>query len=220
MVDVIVTRLLPGVLFGFATGGLLWLIGLVRKRAALACATALALIFLAGRWDATFLLTAQIALTAAAGLALRPGQRLRMRDIVALATAAVVAAWGLFLLEGDVYWRTALVAGLAGASGAWIARAASERWPASRVRLLTLRATDAGGISGPGTIAGLLLAIVVVALSTRLGSIGPGEQALVVAGAAVGTTAADFATRGQPGFVLIAGFAAAATAAGLVAFLP
>jgi hypothetical protein len=220
MVDLLVTRLLPAVLFGLAAGGLLWLIGLVRKRAALATAAALALIFLAGRWSPTFVAATQIVLAAVCGRVLVPTHRLRLRDIVGLTTAGGLAAWGGFVGGESAYWSAALVGGLAGAGGLYVARAASTRWSATRLRLLTLRPVESGGINGPGAVAGVLVAALVAAAAASQGVLGPGETALPVVGAVVGVAAADFVVRARPGLTLVAGGLGAVATAGLVAYLP
>jgi len=193
MVDVLVTRLLPAVLFGLAAGGLLWLVGLVRKRAALTCAVVLAVVFLAARWQATMLVATQITVTAIAGLLLCSGHRLRMRDVIGLTGASTVVAWGLFAGSAPAYWSAALVGGLVGAAGTWTARAGSTRWSGAPLRLLTLSPAASGGVNGPGIVTG---------------------------GAAIGAAAADFIFRGRQGLVLVAGAFAAVLTAALVAYLP
>lgn len=220
MVDVLITRLLPAVLFGLAAGGLLWLVGLVRKRAALACAVALAVVFLATRWQGTSLVTTQLALTAMAGRLLWPGHRLRMRDVVGLTTAGAVVAWGSFAGAAPAYWNAAAAGALIGAAGAWTGRAGSDRWPGPSVRLLTLRPASSGGMNGPGIVTGLAMASLLAAAAVALGSLGPGEPALALLGAVLGAAFSDFFFRGRPGMVLGTGVLAAVFAAGLVAYLP
>jgi len=220
MVDLLVTRLLPALLFGLAAGGLLWLVGLVRKRAALTCAVVLATVFLAGRWQATMLLATQITVTAVAGRLLWPGHRLRMRDITGLTGASTLVAWGLFAGSAPAYWSAALVGGLAGAAGAWTGRAGSTRWSGAPVRLLTLRPAGSGGMNGPGIVTGLAVASLLTAIAVGFGALGPGEPALALLGAALGAAASDFLFRGRPGRVLAAGAFAAGLTAALVAYLP
>ncbi len=220
MVDMLVARLLPAVVFGLAASGLLWLVGLLRKRAALACAATLAVVFLAARWQATMLVATQIAVTALAGRVLLSGHRLRMRDIFGLAGASTVIAWGLFAGSAPAYWNAAFVGGLVGAAGAWTGRAGSTRWSGTPLRLLTLRPAASGGMNGPGSVTGLAVASVLTAAAVSFGALGPGEPALALLGAALGAAVADFVFRGRPGMVLAAGAFAAALAAALVAYLP
>ncbi len=220
MVDLLITRVLPAALFGLATGGLLWLIGLLRKRAALTCAMVLALVFLAARWPATMLVTTQVALTACAGRLLLPNHRLRMRDVVALTAASVVVVWGAFAASTPAYWNAGLAGGLAGAACAWAGRAGSSRWSGAKLRMLTLRPAVRAGINGPGVVAGLSLAITLSAAAVGFGLLGPGEPALAVVGAALGAAVSDFVFRGRPGLVLGAGGFAAVFAAALAAALP
>jgi len=220
MVDLLVTRLLPAVLFGLAAGGLLWLVGLVRKRAALACAIVLAVVFLAARWQATSLVTTQIALTAVAGRLLWPGHRLRTRDVIGLTAASAVIVWGLFAGSSPAYWNAAMVGALVGSAGAWTGRAGSDRWSGATVRLMTLRPAVRGGMNGPGVVTGLAMASVLCAAAIAFGALGPGEPALALLGAALGAAVSDFLFRGRPGMVLGAGALAAVFAAALVAYLP
>jgi len=219
MVDILVTRLLPSILFALAAGGLLWLVGLVRKRAALTCAVVLAIVFLAAHWQATMLVATQIALTAIAGRLLLPDHRLRMRDIIGLTGASTVAAWGLFSGTAPAYWGAALVGALVGAAGAWTGRAGSRRWAGARLRLLTLSPAAGGGMNGAGVVTGLGVAVLLTSTAVGFGALGPGEPALVLLGAALGTAVADSLLRGRPGMVLVAGAFAAGLAAALAAYL-
>jgi len=220
MVDMLGTRLLPAVLFGLAAGGLLWLVGLLRKRAALACAVALAVVFLAARWQATMLVATQLTVTALAGRLLLSGHRLRMRDVGGLTGASAVVAWGLFVGTAPAYWSAALVGGLVGAAGAWTGRAGSTRWSGAPLRLLTLSPAASGGMNGPGVVTGLAVASLLTAAAIGFGALGPGEPALALLGAALGAAVADFLLRGRPGMVLTAGAFAAGLTAALVAYLP
>ncbi len=220
MVDLLVTRLLPAALFGLAAGGLLWLVGLLRKRAALACAFVLVAVFLAARWQPTTFVAAQVALTAVAGRLLWPGHRLRMRDVLGLTAASAVVAWGLFAGAAPAYWNAALAGALVGSAGAWTGRAGSDRWSGTAIRLLTLRPAASGGMNGPGIVTGLAMAIILSAAAIGFGVLGPGEPALALAGAVLGATTSDFLFRGRPGMVLAAGALAAGFAAALVAYLP
>jgi len=220
MVDMLVTRLLPAVLFGLAAGGLLWLVGLLRKRAALTCAVVLAVVFLAARWQATMLVVAQVTVTAVAGRLLWSGHRLRMGDIVGLTGASTLVAWGLFAGSAPAYWSAALVGGLVGAAGAWTGRAGSTRWSGAPLRLLTLRPATSGGLNGPGIVTGLAVASMLTAAAIGFGMLGPGEPALALLGAVMATAAADFLLRGRPGTVLVTGVIAAGLTAALVAYLP
>ena len=220
LTDMLVARVLPAVLFGLATGGLLWLVGLVRKRAALACALALAAAFLPARWDGAILVTAQFVVTAIACRALRTDFRFRVRDVIALSTAAVLASWGLLTGFWPVYWFAAMTGALAGTAAMLSARVASERFSGAPLRLLSLRPAKRGGVNGPGVVTGLVVATVLVGIASRLGVLGPGEPGLVLASAAIGAVAADTLRGGAPGLVLLSGFTAGLSAVGLVAFLP
>ena len=218
--DTAVTLPMLYVLFGLAAGGLLWLVGLVRKRAALACAVVLTIVFLAARWQATSLVTIQLVLTSLAGRVLWPGHRLRTRDVIGLTAASAAVTWGLFVGTATAYWNAAAVGALVGAAGAWTGRAGSDRWPGAPLRLLTLRPAASGGMNGPGIVTGMAMASVLAAAAVAFGALGPGEPALALLGAALGAALSDFFFRGRPGMVLGAGALAAVIAAGLVAYLP
>ena len=220
MLDLLATRVLPALVFGLATSGLLWLIGLARKRAALTLALTLAAVFLAGSWPATLLVTAQVALVAVAAKLLHTRARLRSRDAMALTSVAALIAWGRLLGTVPVYWDAALVGALAGAATAWTGAAASEHWTGARVRLLTLRKAGRGGMNGTGITVGLAAGIVVAACGVALDHLGPGEPALAVVGGLLGTAVADTVFRRRTGLVLTASLVGGAVAAALVAYLP
>jgi hypothetical protein len=162
----------------------------------------------------------QISLIAVAGRILHTHERLRSRDVFALTAAAALATWGHFTLTAAAYWDAAIVGALAGAATSWTTRAASERWPEARYRLLTLRRTAAGGASGIGVTVGMAMGVAVVTLALSLGRIGPGEPALALVGGLLATIGADFIVRQRPGLVLVAGFLGGVLTAGLVAYLP
>lgn len=221
MVDELIARLLPAFLFGAITGGVLWLLGLIRKRAALGAAVLLALCFLAGRWATTLPAAAQLAGVAIAGWLLAFRTRLRLRDVVSLlapATLCAAAAWAV--PTTPAYWDAAFAGALVAGAAAWIGRAASDRFAGPAVRLLTLRPTDAAGLNGPGAVCAVIAAVAALVPAIGMGFLGPGEPGLALAGAAVGLAVADFLRRDRAGAILAASALGALATTGLVASLP
>ncbi|NKB90262.1 MAG: hypothetical protein GKS06_18805 [Acidobacteria bacterium] len=221
MLDELIGRLLPAVLFGAASGGVLWLLGLIRKRAALAAAILLALCFLANRWSATLPATLQLSAVAVGGWLLRAAHRLRVRDVMPLlapATGIVIVAW--LLDETSVYWQGAFVGALATGAAAWIGREATVRFDGVPIRVLTLMPTETGGINGPGAVCAAAASIVVAATAIVWNILGPGEPALVVAASAIGLGLGDSLRPARAGNVLIASTLGAVATAALLAGLP
>ena len=220
MVDELIARLLPAVLFGSIAGGVLWLLGLIRKRAALTAATFLAVCFLAGRWSVTLAAAAQLAIVATGGWLLSFPTRLRLRDIVSLLAPATLAAIGAWGLGSSAYWDAAFGGGLAAGAAIWIGRAATDRFDGHAVRVLTLMPTQAGGLNGPGAVCSAVAAIAVLTALVALGFFGPGEPGLALVGAGLGLAVADYLRRDRMGVVLAASALGALATPLLVASLP
>jgi hypothetical protein len=221
MVDELVARLLPAILFGAIAGGVLWLLGLIRKRAALTAAILLALCFLAGRWNTTLAAAGQLAIIALSGWLLAFRTRLRVRDILSVlgpATFCAAAAWAL--TTAPAYWEAAFGGALVAGAAAWVGRAATDRFDGGAVQLLSLRPAATGGLNGPGAVAAAAAGVAVLVPIVGMGFLGPGEPGLALVGAFVAMAVADYLRPDRAGVILTASAGGALATLALVAGLP
>ncbi len=216
LLTLISARAVPGITFGVAVGGLLWLLGLGRQRAAPVAALLLTATFVAAGWGLTLLVALQLTLVGIGGRLSAAGARPDATDILGLAGVTSLCAVGSLSGVALAYWLAAGCGAAVGAAATWTAemfgKASGLEHDSPAARTIGIGATGlVAAIIGSGSLA-------IATLWLRV--LGPGEPALAGVGSLFGVALARRAGRTRSGRLATAALVAGASTALLAALLP
>ncbi len=216
LLTLISARAVPGITFGVAVGGLLWLLGLGRRRAAPIAALLLTATFIAAGWGLTLLIALQLTLAGVGGRLSAAGTRPDAPDILGLAGVTALCAVGSMSGTALAYWLAAGCGAAVGAAATWttemLGKTSGREHDSPAVRSI--------GIGATGLVAAIISggSLVIAALWLRV--LGAGEPALAGVGSLFGVALARRAGRTRSGRLATAALVAGTSTAFLAALLP
>ena len=216
LLTLISARAVPGITFGVAGGGLLWLLGLGHRRAAPVAALLLTATFIAAGWGLTLLIALQLMIAGIGGRLSAAGTRPGAQDTLGLAGITALCAVGSLSGIALAYWLAAGCGAAVGAVVTWttemLGKVSGHEHDSPTVRTIGIGATGlAATIIGGGSLA-------IAALWLRV--LGAGEPALAGVGSLFGAALARRAGRTRSGRLATAALVAGASTALLAALLP